>query len=107
MMKTHQDIDKRSLLLAKAIVSKIESDPRSEGRNKAIENCERRCKANPSPAVLEWLEILQSPWSNVKKALLDESGEGKRLRQSNPFCGILTPQERWQIYKKLQKGFKE
>ena len=31
--------------------------------------------------------------------LLEESESGQRLRQSTPFCGVLTPRERWAIYK--------
>ncbi len=98
-MKTHQDIDLRSLLLAKAIVEKIETGSDSNSQEKAIENCQRWLTKSPSPAVFEWLKILKRPWPEIKKVLLDESEEGKRLRQSNPFCGILTPQARWRIYK--------
>jgi len=35
----------------------------------------------------------------VRAVLLDESDEGQRLRQSDPFCGVLTPRERWEIYR--------
>ena len=44
------------------------------------------------------MSILQRPWEEVRTLLLDESDEGQRLRQTDPFCGILTPEERWQIY---------
>jgi hypothetical protein len=45
------------------------------------------------------MRILNQPWLEVKAALLAESEEGKRLRQSSSFCGILSPQERWAIYR--------
>ncbi len=98
-METHLDIDLRSLHLAKAIINKIESNPAIQGQQKAIDNCNRWLATNPCSAINEWREILNRPWSEVKVVLLDKSEEGKRLRQSNPFCGILTPQERWQVYK--------
>jgi len=43
--------------------------------------------------------ILQRPWPEIRNILLNESEEGTRLRQSDPFCGILTPAERWEIYR--------
>ncbi len=50
---------------------------------------------------MEWQEILNQNWESVRKVLLDESEEGKRLRQSTPFAGVLTPQERWEIYRRF------
>ena len=35
----------------------------------------------------------------MRAVLLDESDEGQRLRQNDPFCGVLTPKERWAIYR--------
>ena len=99
-LKTHRKIDLRSLHLANAIVDKIESDSTIHGQQKAIDNCERWLTTNPCSAIKEWREILNQPWSEVKIVLLDRSEDGNRLRQNNPFCGILTPRERWQIYKK-------
>lgn len=103
-MRYHQDIDRRSILLAQAIVEKIEKCPECKGHEKAIENCRRWIMRNPSPAVKEWEKILKRPWSEVKKELLDESENGKRLRQSSPFCGILTSQERWRLYKEFSRS---
>ena len=91
-------------MLAQAIVEKIEKNADCKGHEKAIENCRRWSKKNQSPAVREWDEILKQPWQDVKKVLLDKSETGKRLRQSNPFCGILTAQERWNIYKKFAES---
>jgi hypothetical protein len=93
-MRTHQQIDQRSLAMAKAIVARIDNDP---ARAKAT--CQRWFRERPMPAVGEWLEILERPWEEIRALLLDESERGQRLRQSDPFCGILTPQERWEIYR--------
>jgi hypothetical protein len=30
--------------------------------------------------------------------MVSPSEKARRLRQSSPFCGILTPRERWKIY---------
>lgn len=95
----HEQIDKRSLAMAQAIVAKIDRDPAKAGLAKARDICRRWQRERPRPAIQEWLEILDHPWEQVRAVLLDESEEGQRLRQSDPFCGVLTPEERWEIYR--------
>jgi len=102
-MKTHQEIDRRSLALARAIVAIIDADPGRLGLRKAREICARWMQTSPGPAVAEWQRILATDWEAVRAALLREDDEGQRLRQSNPFCGILTPQERWELYRKFDR----
>ena len=102
-MKTHEGIDQRSLAMARAIVEKIDRDPQRKGLEKARGTCERWLNMRSSSAIREWREILQRPWEEIRAVLLDESEEGRRLRQSGPFCGILTPHERWEIYRAYRK----
>ena len=102
-MRTHQQIDERSLALARAIVQKIDRDPARQGLEKARAICRRWFEERPLPAIGEWLEILKQPWEDIRRVLLDESESGQRLRQSDPFCGILTPQERWAIYRQFHE----
>lgn len=98
-MKTHEQIDERSLALAQAVVEKIDRDPARRGLEKARATCRRWFRERPEPAVREWLEILERPWEEIRAVLLEDSQEGQRLRQSDPFCGILTAPERWAIYR--------
>jgi hypothetical protein len=97
-VRTHQQIDQRSLAMARSIVAKIDRDPAKSGLAKARATCQRWLEQRPLPAFREWLEILGRPWEEIRAVLLDESEMGQRLRQSDPFCGILSPQERWAIY---------
>jgi hypothetical protein len=97
-MKDHDAIDRRSLAMARQIVAKIDADPRREGLEHARSVCARWVERGNVPAK-EWLEILRSPWSEIRTILLDDSEESRRLRQSDPFCGILDPRERWEIYR--------
>ena len=98
-MKTHQDIDQRSLAMARAIVARIDADPHRAGLTRAKDLCQRWYRERNAPVDREWLDILEQPWGQVREVLLDESETGRRLRQSTPFCGILTPRERWAFYK--------
>ena len=101
-MQTHQEIDNRSLAMARAIARKIDSDPEHRAVEHAREVCRRWHRQRESAAVSEWLDILDKPWSEVRSVLLDEGERGKRLRQSSPFVGILTNRERWQIYREYR-----
>ncbi len=101
-MRTHQEIDRRSLALARAVVEIIDRDRERKGLLKARANCSRWYRESQAPAIAEWLEILKWDWPHVRKLLLDESDEGRRLRQSSPFCGVLSPRQRWDIYRHFQ-----
>lgn len=100
-MKTHEDIDQRSLQLARAVVNKVEDDPEQDWVERARATCRRWMSRESLPVLGEWMRILDGPWSRAREVLLDESQEGRRLRQSNPFCGVLSPQERWQVYRRV------
>jgi len=101
IMKSHFEIDQRSLALARAVAAEIDHDPERRGLQKAQETCLRWFRNNPVPAVEEWLQILNQEWDDVRAVLLNENEQGQRLRQSSPFCGILTPKTRWSIYRQF------
>jgi hypothetical protein len=100
-MKTHQQIDRRSLALAQAVADAIDRDPSRTGLAHARATCERWRRQVPSSAVEEWGRILELDWEAIRSFLLDPGEEGCRLRQSSPFCGILSPRDRWEIYRRI------
>lgn len=94
-MATHAEIDSRSLAMATAIAERIDNRP------ELLDQVRGWAGRHDHPAVLEWRTILSGSWEDIRAVLLDETEEGKRLRQSSPFVGILTPQERWSFYPRL------
>ena len=98
-MKTHKTIDERSLALARNIVMKIDKDPDRQGLKRARTLCDRWFHTTPQPAYAEWRTVLSQDWESVRAVLLDESEYGQRMRQSSPFCGVLTPEERSNIFR--------
>jgi hypothetical protein len=100
-VKTHQEIDQRSLALAWAVVAKIDADATRAGLEHARGTCARWCRDNPAPALAEWSVILKKDWEQIRAVLLEETEEGQRLRQSSPFCGVLSASERWAIYQRF------
>jgi len=99
-VRTHEEIDRRSLELARAVVERIDADPERSGLVRARENCARWLRTAPAPAIGEWARILEADWSVIRTVLLDEGAEGRRLRQSSPFTGILSPAERAEILRR-------
>jgi hypothetical protein len=55
------------------------------------------CDASVRPVFEEWRAILDGPKSGVFAVLEGVDERSMRLRQSSPFCGILTPAERTAI----------
>jgi len=102
-VKTHDQIDQRSLALARAVVDAIDRDPARSGLERARKTCGRWLLQSPSPAVNEWSLILTREWGEIRTSLLDPGEAGRRLRQSNPFCGVLSPRERWEIYRRFAR----
>jgi hypothetical protein len=95
----HRILDARSLAMHCKITQKILRDP--DLLNKARENLERWSakSADPKPQYLhEWQEILKRPWPEIAQIITSMSEDANRLRSSSPFAGILTADERDQIY---------
>lgn len=102
----HEILDDRSLEMDRVIAEKIRANPKLV--QIALANIERWL-ANPDysessgQAVLEWKRIIEnSPVEALVTLLESSSEEARRLRQSSPFCGILTPDERQAIFRKYE-----
>ncbi len=56
-------------------------------------------EGDPVPrALAEWQRILGEPWPVIAALMTDAGERGTRLRQSTPFAGVLTPEERERVY---------
>lgn len=96
--------DFRSLELHSLIAKKLEEDPSLV--QIAIANIARWKKQNdfPQPYLDEWLEIINSGQESLLNFLRSTSYDGQRLRSSSPFPGILTSQERNEIFERYKKN---
>lgn len=93
-MKTHQEIDRRSLLLHRLVSGKLLRNPALVERTRAT--ISRWRSRNPeAPALIEWEELLsRMDVPALVRVLRSRNEEATRLRQSSPFVGILTEDER-------------
>ena len=88
--------DRRSLALHDAVAAKLEAQP--ELLDVARANLQRWLRLNPAPALHEWAHLLDSLSVPALVGLLRSGDErATRLRQSSPFAGFLTAQERQAI----------
>ncbi len=94
----HNRLDERSLALHRLVAEKVRAAP--ELLDLARENLRRwqDAQGTASPAYAEWAQILASPASHVLALLAERSERATRLRQSSPFAGILSQEERREIY---------
>ena len=99
----HIPQDEQSLSLARAIAARIEAEPLHQSLQKAKRVLDQWLNHQTSAGLLEWQELLQNDWPTIKKALLSEDGAGQQRRQNSPFCGILSPRERWDILRSLKQ----
>jgi hypothetical protein len=102
--RTHEWIDRRSLALHEAVAGKLQQQP--DLLQKAKTNLTRWIQQRQPtiPAVLrEWQRILETwPIEKILELLRSSDQEARRLRQSSPFCGILSAEERVAIFKEYE-----
>ena len=102
-MKDHRLIDERSLAFDRLIAAKLRSQPALVEKARAnLTRWLKTCSAGAKPALLEWQRLLTGPFDELL-ALMEATDErATRLRQSSPFCGLLTEEERLGIIREFQ-----
>ena len=102
--RSHEWIDQRSLALDRAIAQKLLRQPELlQCAKKTLQNWIKQRQPEVPPVMLEWQEILDSwPLEKILGFLKSSEQEPTRLRQSSPFCGILTQNERAEIFQKYE-----
>jgi len=99
----HDLIDRRSLELNRLVAEKIRQYPELIDfvRNKLDQTLsESHLSDSCKDALREWQTILTSHSLNeILEILTQDSYEGQRLRQSTPFSGVLSQQERLDIFR--------
>ena len=102
--RSHQWVDARDLAMARLIARKIRRNPKLF--QEAIDTLRHWKKINkPVPeAILEWDRIFKkNSREKILQILTEDSEEGNRRRQSDPFCGILTYEESMRFLDEYEK----
>jgi hypothetical protein len=102
-MNDHRQIDARSLALGRAVAAHLVDEPGLKERARGtLERWLVSCSPQVRPALLEWREVLDGPNDDLMNLLTGKDERAIRLRQSNPFAGVLSPQERNAILKEFE-----
>ena len=101
---SHQWLDALDLDMARQIAKKIRRQPALY--QNALDTLQHWKEIKkPAPLALrEWDRIIKrNPVGRVLEILTQDNDEGQRLRQSDPFCGILTERERLRCFEKYEE----
>ena len=93
-MKDHRHIDERSRAFDRLVAEKLRRDPALVDKARAnLSRWLQTCDPHSAADLLEWQRLVDGPLPELL-AVLGSTGErADRLRQSSPFCGILTAAE--------------
>jgi len=101
---SHRWLDIVNLEMCRAIAKKIRRNPQLMRIPRANLQHWREKNRGLAVAQREWETILQrNPVERVLEILTQDNDEGQRLRQSDPFVGILSEKERLAFFRLDEK----
>ncbi|MBI4519090.1 MAG: hypothetical protein HY699_25145 [Deltaproteobacteria bacterium] len=100
-MDRHRLSELRSRAYHQVIAERLRRDPSILDRARA--RVESWILLSPTPPfyALQWQEVLSRDAEAVAAFLADGGELGCELRQSSPFAGVLSADERWQIWRQV------
>jgi len=104
-MRTHQEIDERSLALHRLVVEKIRKNPALFDRARlTLARYRRSVCGRSQPYLREWERLMNQGMDACLDAAVAGSERATAMRQSSPFSGILTNRERFAFLKTWNSG---
>jgi hypothetical protein len=101
----HSKSERRNVALHKLAFRKLRSDPVG-GRERIVRLLEAWLRAphlrRQAPLLEEWRRILDLSIDDLESRILGEAGES--LRQSSPMGVLITPRERFAVYREFLKA---
>lgn len=104
-MDLHRLAEERSIAYHRLIAERLRQKP------EILEMARRRVESWMSSGThvpfyaRKWAEILAGDVSSIAAFLTERSELAVELRQSTPFAGAITPQERWKIWREFRDQF--
>ncbi len=106
-VRRHADLDAQGLGIARAVAERLRRDPTLAARALAFVE-QRMASASPQERLEleEWARLLRtaSP-ARLRRILADTGERATRLRQTLPFLGILSPEERQAVLDHARTAF--
>ena len=99
-MRTHQEIDARSLALHRMVAAKIRRDPRLfENVKGTLARWRASVCSASQPYLEEWDHLVSLGIEACLSIAEEDSPHATALRQSSPFSAVLTHRERFAFLK--------
>jgi hypothetical protein len=104
-MRTHQELDERSLALHRLIADKIRRNPALFGKvRETLVRWQGTVCQSAQPYLDEWDCLMKAGMAACLAVAEEDSVRAAALRQSSPFCGVLTNVERLSFLKSWPTG---
>lgn len=101
-MDPHRLAEQRSLAYHRVVAARMHADPQILERARA--RIGRWLDEGRSPFyAAEWERLLAGPVEALGALMVSDTEFARALRQSTPFAGVLTPRERWALWKEARK----
>lgn len=102
-MRTHQDIDLRSLALHRLVADKIRRNPALfDTVKQTLARWRTTVCVSSQPYLQEWQRLADQGLDACLRAAEEDSEQARALRQSSPFTGVLSHGERFAFLKTWQ-----
>lgn len=93
--KGHRKAELRSLAYHRAVAQRLNEQVVRDARHR-LSRWERDARVHPTWAG-EWRRVLAMPEPRIARVLCSDSERSRALRQSSPFAGVLSEQERRRV----------
>lgn len=95
-MRTHQEIDARSLAMHRLVAQKLRNEPeRFECVRENLRRWDSVATPRARPYLKAWEALARQGMEACLEMAVEDSGQGRAMRQSSPFAGVLTNRERF------------
>jgi hypothetical protein len=95
-VRTHQEIDERSLTLHRMVADKIRQEPERFARARAVlEHWRGVVGRDSQPYLVEWERLFERGVDACLAKAVEDSEHAAALRQCSPLACVLTNQERF------------
>ncbi|WP_242392874.1 hypothetical protein [Anaeromyxobacter oryzisoli] len=95
-MRTHGEIDARSLALHRLVAEKVRHEPALFAKAQAtLARWLGECTPRERRYLEEWQRAFQQGMQTALALAEEDSERGRTLRQSSPFAGVIAPRERF------------
>lgn len=101
-MDPHRIAEARSLALHRLLAERLLVDPRVVQQARALA-ARWLAEGRATHYMKRWLELLSRDLREVASTIVREDEDLRALRQCTPFAGIISPRERWELWRTVRQ----